>query len=259
MSGTQPILAVAMSLLGESGKGAAKDLLETTLRDFIDGKVSLAKARSVFASHAGNEKPVLRLHQIMSVDECPLPATGDLFFASGSDLRSLNPRKKARPWTEQEDTRLLAGIFRFGLDSWKAVAEFVGSGRSQAQCSQRWNRGLDPRLSRVQWSTEEDEKLIELVRQYGTHSWTKVACTLGHRSDAQCRYRYFQICEDGDEREQPRVPQAMSVPMTQFQVQVRPPPLLMGARSMKFTKPMLPSIRDLMKDEEFERRAGIKV
>ena len=156
MSGTQPILALAMSLLGESGKGAARDLLETTLRDLIDGKVSLAKARSVFASHAGNEKPVLRLQQIMSVDECPLPATGDLFFASGSDLRSLNPRKKARPWTEQEDTRLLAGIFRFGLDSWKAVAEFVGSGRSQAQCSQRWNRGLDPRLSRVQWSTDED-------------------------------------------------------------------------------------------------------
>ena len=193
MSGTQPILAVAMSLLGESGKGAAKDLLETTLRDFIDGKVSLAKARSVFASHAGNEKPVLRLHQIMSVDECPLPATGDLFFASGSDLRSLNPRKKARPWTEQEDTRLLAGIFRFGLDSWKAVAEFVGSGRSQAQCSQRWNRGLDPSLSKAPWSPEEEKRLVELVAEYGEKSWKRVAMSLGNRSDVQCRYHFQQL------------------------------------------------------------------
>ena len=105
-------------------------------------------------------------------------------------------RKKTRSWTEYEDQRLLAGIHKFGTDNWVSVASFVGNGRTRAQCSQRWTRGLDPRISKDKWSLEDEESLMRLVIQYGTKSWTRIAQEIGNRSDVQCRYHYKQMKQE---------------------------------------------------------------
>ena len=42
----------------------------------------------------------------------------------------------------------------------------------------------------------EDVKLIQLVRQYGDKSWTKISNAMGNRSDVQCRYHYIQLTKD---------------------------------------------------------------
>jgi hypothetical protein len=102
-------------------------------------------------------------------------------------------RKRTRSWTDYENQRLLAGIHRFGTDDWLSVATFVGNGRTRSQCSQRWVRGLDPRISKERWSRDEEEMLDRLVVKYGTKSWTKIASEIGNRSDVQCRYHFNQM------------------------------------------------------------------
>lgn len=106
---------------------------------------------------------------------------------------SISNRRKSHCWTPSEDERLLAGVHRYGIDNWSSVALFVGNSRTRSQCSQRWSRGIDPRLSKNLWTHEEETMLIQLVTVYGNKSWTQIANKLGNRSDVQCRYHYKQI------------------------------------------------------------------
>lgn len=106
-------------------------------------------------------------------------------------------RRKTRTWSSYEDQRLIAAVSRFGLDNWSHVATFVGNGRTRAQCAQRWNRGLDPRISRDHWSVEEENKLISLIVSKTGKGWTHIASEMGNRSDVQCRYHYLQMKKEG--------------------------------------------------------------
>jgi hypothetical protein len=128
-------------------------------------------------------------------------------------------RRKPRPWSPAEDDRLLAAIHRFGVDNWASVANFVGGGRQRAQCSQRWFRGLDPRISKNQWSAEDELRLLHLVREKGSRRWTMIAAAMGNRSDVQCRYHFFQM-----QRER-RMP-----------AEILRPPLPSGRASVPFPK-----------------------
>jgi hypothetical protein len=69
----------------------------------------------------------------------------------------------------------------------------VGNSRTRSQCSQRWQRGLDPRISRRPWAREEGTALARAVAICGEKAWIRVSQELGNRSDVQCRYRYSQI------------------------------------------------------------------
>jgi hypothetical protein len=123
---------------------------------------------------------------ILEVPEEPLPGNSE-------EIVEGCLRHKTKQWTAVEDARLLAGIRKHGLENWSSVARFVGSGRSRSQCSQRWQRGLDPRISRSPWTAREDTILRSLVAQYGEKSWIRVSTELWNRSDVQCRYRYMQL------------------------------------------------------------------
>ena len=106
-------------------------------------------------------------------------------------------RRKTRTWSSQEDQRLIQAVGKFGIDNWSHVANYVGNGRTRAQCAQRWNRGLDPRISRDQWTPEEENKLMELVECQQIKGWTHIANEMGNRSDVQCRYHYLQMKKEG--------------------------------------------------------------
>ena len=102
-------------------------------------------------------------------------------------------------WSTYEDNRLLAAIYRYGIDNWALISKFVGNGRTRAQCAQRWTRCLNPRICKETWEPREDALLIQLVQNFGDHSWTKVAEYMGNRSDVQCRYRYSQITKESSQ------------------------------------------------------------
>jgi hypothetical protein len=139
----------------------------------------------------GTTAPLDRICAVLQMTDDKTPGTPP----PASDAGSL--RQKPRPWCENEDNRLLAGIHRFGLESWWSVAQFVGGGRTRAQCAQRWTRGLDPHLSRSEWSYEDEEKLLRFASEYGSKRWTRIAAAMGNRSDVQCRYHFIQMQKDG--------------------------------------------------------------
>lgn len=170
--------------------------IEKCLSQFIAGKCTFDEVRPEFVKLAGSDTVLVKVRNVLEVDDRPLPPQPET-FVSNTSKNQLIARKKARPWSEEEDIRLLAAIHRFGLDSWGAITAFVGSGRARSQCSQRWFRGLDPRISKVVWTRDEDKKLLDLVTKYGDRSWTRIANALGNRSDAQCRYRYGQLVKEG--------------------------------------------------------------
>ena len=159
---------------------------------FIKNPLKFQECEQSSIALTGTAQPIERLHDILSVGNEPIP------FSNGDDDDSKDDsiRKKSRTWTTYEDNRLIAGIYRFGIDNWTSISRFVGNGRTRSQCSQRWQRGLDPHLSKDQWSVAEEALLLQLVQYYGEKSWTQIAGKMGNRSDVQCRYRYKQMQKD---------------------------------------------------------------
>jgi hypothetical protein len=155
----------------------------------VSGESDADNVSSLLLHYCGGTQPLDHILAILQASDQPLTnADREAHPDSFSSIR-----KKPRPWSPAEDVRLLAGIYRFGVDNWAPIAQFVGNGRTRAQCVQRWVRGLDPRISKEQWSDDEERRLLELVREDGAKGWTKIAAGLGNRSDVQCRYHFRQM------------------------------------------------------------------
>ncbi|OHS92979.1 Myb-like DNA-binding domain containing protein [Tritrichomonas foetus] len=161
-----------------------KDELLNIIQNYLNLEATYEQSCEAFIALGMQTDTLDKIHEIKTVEEAPLPSI---------ENQDENSHKKSRPWSPIEDNRLLAGILRYGLDNWSTVAMFVGNDRTRAQCSQRWSRGLNPRISKDTWSTEEESLLLRLIQQFGDKSWTKIASLLGNRSDVQCRYHYHQI------------------------------------------------------------------
>ena len=254
MSSFVPLIAVGMGEILDVCPSREPEIvsrIEDLLRKFVSGERTFEEVRPEFIELVGTDATLVKIQKILQIDGKPLPPAPEYFLSTKQN--QIVPRKKARPWTEQEDMRLLAAIHKYGLDAWGPITNFVGSGRSRSQCSQRWFRGLDPRISKVLWSPEEDQKLIALVAEHGDHCWTKVANELGHRSDAQCRYRYSHLMKDSVAAKVrtnrqvpvgPGVKEVASVPAVMLRKEI----VVNPAQSMQ-TIPMkiqLPPISDLL-------------
>ena len=182
--------------------GTVSDLSQDTkaeltrlFNSYLHEELSYESCRDSLLSLIGRDDSLVRIREIMLQPEEPLPYRED----RDSDDCQMSLRKKTRTWTAIEDQRLLAGVARFGIDNWQTVAHFLGNGRNRAQCSQRWTRCLNPKISKKSWSPEDDQQLKDLVNLYGDKSWTKIASIMGNRSDVQCRYHYRQLITGGDD------------------------------------------------------------
>jgi hypothetical protein len=187
-----PLLDVGMGFISELGRPITAEQglrIREILVRYLARTMSFQACVSVLIPLLGTAQPIEKLEAILRTPDVPLPYAN----AALAQRVSQDSRAKSRPWTNYEDQRLLAGIHRYGLDNWQLIALFVGNGRTKSQCSQRWSRGLDPKICKEQWSPEQDDRLIDLVALYGEKSWTRVAMDLGNRCDVQCRYRYRQL------------------------------------------------------------------
>ena len=194
MSG--PILDIAMSYVRAAAPHFEDEEGRRQIRDAFQALIYSNGPREPVAAllthYIDTTQPLERIEAILQAPETP-PSV--MRHEQSDPVKSL--RKKTRPWAAHEDIRLLAGIHRFGLENWVSVAKFVGNGRSRAQCAQRWVRGLDPRISKDQWSPEDEEKLLNLIKHNGSKGWTTIAAGMGNRSDVQCRYHFLQMRRDG--------------------------------------------------------------
>lgn len=182
--------------------GTVSDLSQETkaeltrlFNSYLHEELSYESCRDSLLSLIGRDDSLVRIREIMLQPEEPLPYRED----RESEDCQMSLRKKTRTWTAIEDQRLLAGVARFGIDNWQTVAHFLGNGRNRAQCSQRWTRCLNPKISKKSWSPEDDQQLKDLVNLYGDKSWTKIASIMGNRSDVQCRYHYRQLMTGGED------------------------------------------------------------
>ncbi len=62
--------------------------------------------------------------------------------------------------------------------------------RTDVQCLHRWQKVLNPALIKGPWQPEEDQKILELVAQYGACRWSRIASFLPGRIGKQCRERW---------------------------------------------------------------------
>ena len=185
-----PLVDVAFSNIHESsGQLDEEQILQIKMifQDYITKNKNYQECKESLFKYINTVQPLDKIKNILDVEDEPIP------LSPVTDDNNSNARKKTRTWTNIEDARLLKGIHKLGLESWNEVAQYVGNGRTRSQCSQRWIRVLDPRISKSNWTKEEENRLIELVMIYGEKSWAKVSSKMGNRSDVQCRYRYQQI------------------------------------------------------------------
>lgn len=94
-----------------------------------------------------------------------------------------------RNWTEQEDNLLRKYIAQFGRQ-WSVIATYI-PGRNATQVAARWEKCINPKLTKGPFSAEEDQVIIDFVETHGIHSWPKVTSVLPNRTAKQCRERWF--------------------------------------------------------------------
>ncbi|KAL7985501.1 hypothetical protein Chor_004071, partial [Crotalus horridus] len=98
-------------------------------------------------------------------------------------------KEKQGDWSwAKQDELLNSLVTQFGHD-WKFLASHFPN-RTEQQCQYRWLRVLNPVLVKGPWTKQEDQKVIELVKKYGTKQWTLIAKHLKGRLGKQCRERW---------------------------------------------------------------------
>ena len=100
---------------------------------------------------------------------------------------------KGGVWKNSEDEILKAAVMKYGKQQWARVASLLNR-KSAKQCKARWNEWLDPSVKKVEWSREEDEKLLHLAKIMPTQ-WRTIAPIVG-RTAAQCLERYEKLLDD---------------------------------------------------------------
>jgi hypothetical protein len=95
----------------------------------------------------------------------------------------------ASRWTASEDDQLRELIKTFGRQ-WSVIASHIPS-RTAAQVSARWEKCINPDLTKGAFTPEEDAILADFVNTHGVRAWPKTVEVLPHRSPKQCRERWF--------------------------------------------------------------------
>lgn len=116
-------------------------------------------------------------------------------------------RKSLRPelanvkkglWCDSEDDRLRELVSSLGTEkTWHNIAEGMGYTRTPKQCKERWHNFLDPKL-RVEWSDDEDKKLVSLFKKYGAQ-WADIAKELCGRTGDRVKRRLRKIYSNNNE------------------------------------------------------------
>ena len=107
-------------------------------------------------------------------------------------MKGINPKIKRDKWTFEEDLTLGISLSKiYQKKKWSKIANHL-LGRTDIQCRERWCNILDPSLEDVEWTNEEDLKLLNLYRKYG-NKWSLIAKHYGNRTDNTCwrRWKYL--------------------------------------------------------------------
>jgi pre-mRNA-splicing factor CDC5/CEF1 len=108
------------------------------------------------------------------------------------------PVVKGGVWTNIEDEILKASVSKYGLNQWARVSSLLAR-KTPKQCKARWSEWLDPGIRKIEWSKEEDEKLLHLAKLMPTQ-WRTLAPIVG-RTATQCLERYQKLLDEAEQKE----------------------------------------------------------
>jgi hypothetical protein len=159
-----------------------------TIQQFVAGIISYEQAMTEMERLIGTTEPLEQLMYILQIPPEPIVSL---------QSESVDSSPNRSEWSHSEEQHLLAGVYNFGTGNWDKIAEFVGNGRAMSTCRHRWNNILDPKISEMKWSKEEDDELVKLVWITGDrNAWGWIALQIPGHNKYQCRYRYHQIMSE---------------------------------------------------------------
>ena len=103
---------------------------------------------------------------------------------------------KGGVWKNTEDEILKAAVMKYGKNQWARVASLL-SRKSASQCKARWYEWLDPSIKKVEWSRDEEEKLLHLAKLM-PNQWRTIAPIVG-RTAGQCMEHYEKLLDQAQE------------------------------------------------------------
>lgn len=95
-------------------------------------------------------------------------------------------------WTNVEDEILKVAVMKYGQNQWARISSLL-TRKTPKQCKARWCEWLDPSIKKIEWSREEEEKLLHLAKLMPTQ-WRTIAPLVG-RTPAQCLEHYERLLD----------------------------------------------------------------
>ncbi|KAK8797430.1 hypothetical protein WA158_004638 [Blastocystis sp. Blastoise] len=105
---------------------------------------------------------------------------------------------KGGAWKNSEDEVLKAAVMKYGKTNWARVASLLPR-KTAKHCKARWEEWLDPRISKAEWTRDEDEKLMHLSKVL-SGQWRTIS-TMMNRTAHQCLERYEKLLDDVSKEE----------------------------------------------------------
>ena len=105
---------------------------------------------------------------------------------------------KGGVWRNTEDEILKAAVSKYGMNQWARISSLLVR-KTPKQCKARWFEWLDPSIKKMEWSKEEDEKLLHMAKMMPTQ-WRTIAQIVG-RTANQCLERYQKLLDEAEARE----------------------------------------------------------
>ncbi|XP_028794201.1 transcription factor MYB106-like [Neltuma alba] len=90
------------------------------------------------------------------------------------------------PWTPEEDQKLMAYIQQHGHGNWSSLPAKAGLRRCGKSCRLRWTNYLRPDIKRGNFSSQEDQTIIQLHALLGNR-WSAIALRLPKRTDNEIK------------------------------------------------------------------------
>mmetsp|Transcript_12489 Transcript_12489/g.23179 ORF Transcript_12489/g.23179 Transcript_12489/m.23179 type:complete len:565 (-) Transcript_12489:99-1793(-) len=100
----------------------------------------------------------------------------------------LRPGLVKGAWKKHEDEILIKMMNQPGVQGWSQISREI-PGRTPKQCRERWSLSLDPTINRSPWTEEEDDKLLEMHKKYGS-AWAEIRHWFNGRTENAVKTRY---------------------------------------------------------------------